>query len=260
MAYPSIGKIDLAFFDAGESGSASTGQLAQAPVTTASSSALTRLRLVERKKVAYAAGGLALLLVALLAWPSRHPKPAPLATPVAVAAPGAPPPVAAPPPVEVPAPEPIAAQAPADDEAEAPDVDKEAASRRGGKGRRGAAAPSAAASKKLLKEGERLLHAEKFPEARSVFEKLTQSKYDRGPALVGLAEVSFQEKNYVQAVKSAQLAADRGGGARARVLQGDANYRLNHFKEAAKAYQDALKLDPTNASAQSGLALANKRM
>ena len=50
----------LAFFERARSGSSSTGQLAQPPVTAASSSALTRLRLVERKEVAYAAGGLAL--------------------------------------------------------------------------------------------------------------------------------------------------------------------------------------------------------
>ena len=47
---------------------------------------------------------------------------------------------------------------------------------------------------------------------------------------------------------------------RARVLLGDAHFRLNQFKEAAKAYEGALKLDPKNASARSGLALANKRM
>ena len=36
--------------------------------------------------------------------------------------------------------------------------------------------------------------------------------------------------------------------------------RLARYKEAAKAYEDALKIDPGNASAKSGLALANKRM
>ena len=112
----------------------------------------------------------------------------------------------------------------------------------------------------MLKEGERLLHLEKFGEARGLFQKASQSKRDRGPALVGLAEISFQEKKYADAVKSAQLAAGQGGGVRARVLQGDANFRLNHFKEAARAYEDALKLDPANPSAKSGLALANKRM
>jgi cytochrome c-type biogenesis protein CcmH/NrfG len=47
---------------------------------------------------------------------------------------------------------------------------------------------------------------------------------------------------------------------RARVLLGDSYFRLNHFKEAARAYEDALKIEPENASAKGGLALANKRM
>jgi len=47
---------------------------------------------------------------------------------------------------------------------------------------------------------------------------------------------------------------------KARVLLGDAHFRLARYKEAAKAYEDALKMDPGNASAKSGLALANKRM
>jgi cytochrome c-type biogenesis protein CcmH/NrfG len=105
-----------------------------------------------------------------------------------------------------------------------------------------------------------MLRAERFAEAREMFQKLARSHRDRGPALVGLAEISFQEKNYAAAVRSARLAADHGGGARARVLLGDAHFRLNHFKEAAKAYEDALKIDPGNASARSGLVLAKKRM
>jgi serine/threonine protein kinase len=127
--------------------------------------------------------------------------------------------------------------------------------------RAGLAAATAADNRKQLEEGERLLRAERFPEAREIFSKLTKSRRDRGPALVGLAEISFQEKNYAEAARSAgQASADRNGGVRARVLLGDALFRLNQFKEAAKAYQDALNLDPHNASARSGLALANKRM
>jgi len=259
MAYPSIGKMDLDFFDAAESGAASTGQPAP-PSPTQSSSVLTRLQMLERKKVVIAAGGLAGLVIAFLVvggLSSKHP---PKSAPVAVA----PPPVVASAVVAPPPSPPLVEAAPAEGEGEVgaaePEPEKEASNRRGARGRRGRAAPSAAESKKLLKEGERLLHAERFPEARSIFEKLTQSKRDRGPALVGLAEISFQEKNYTQAVKSAQLAAERGGGVRARVLQGDANFRLSHFKEAAKAYEDALRLDPGNASAKSGLTLANKRM
>jgi cytochrome c-type biogenesis protein CcmH/NrfG len=105
-----------------------------------------------------------------------------------------------------------------------------------------------------------MLRAERFPEARAIFEKLTKSKRERGQALVGLAEISFQEKKYADAAHTAEKAADLGGGVKARVLLGDAHFRLARYKEAAKAYEDALKIDPANASAKSGLALANKRM
>jgi eukaryotic-like serine/threonine-protein kinase len=122
------------------------------------------------------------------------------------------------------------------------------------------AVPAGAENKRLLVEGERMLRAERFAEAREIFEKLTKSKRERGLALVGLAEISFQEKKYADAARSAELAAERGGGVKARVLLGDAHFRLARYKEAAKAYEDALKIDPGNASAKSGLALAHKRM
>ncbi|HVR61845.1 MAG TPA: tetratricopeptide repeat protein, partial [Polyangia bacterium] len=123
-----------------------------------------------------------------------------------------------------------------------------------------AARATTADNRKLLDEGERLLRAERFVEAREIFTKLTKSRRDKAAALVGLAEIAFQEKHYGDAVRSAKLAASAGGGVRARVLLGDAHFRLNQFNEAARAYEDALKLDPGNASARSGLALANKRM
>jgi tetratricopeptide (TPR) repeat protein len=146
------------------------------------------------------------------------------------------------------------------DSSDSKTADNEPTVRHSGPGRSGRAAGSAAENRKQLEEAERLLRAERFTEARGIFSRLSKSRRDRGPALVGLAEISFQEKHYEDAVKSATRAADRGGGVRARVLLGDAHFRLNQFKEAAKAYEGALKLDPRNASARSGLALANKRM
>ena len=122
------------------------------------------------------------------------------------------------------------------------------------------AGPTPADNKHMLEEGQRLLHAERFSEARTLFEKVAKSKRDRGQALVGLAEISFQEKNYSDVVRSASQAVDRGGGVRARVLLGDAYFRLNQYKDAAKAYGDALKLDPKNVSAKTGLAAASRRM
>ncbi|MBC8134097.1 MAG: tetratricopeptide repeat protein, partial [Deltaproteobacteria bacterium] len=119
---------------------------------------------------------------------------------------------------------------------------------------------SAVDAKKMLTEGEQLLRAQRFAEAREVFTKLIKSKPTRGRALVALAEIAFQEKNYEETIRSAKLAADRGGGARARVLLGDAHFRLSHFQDAATAYGQALQLEPENPSAKSGLALASKRM
>jgi serine/threonine protein kinase len=273
MAYPSIGKIDLAFFEAApKSGPATVGGIApvahQPTAAVGSTSALLgRLRAFERKKVTIAAGGLAALVVlfVVLGVVSSKRKPAPVvinAPPIT--APAAPPPpvAVAPPPVVPPAPEVAQEEEETEDTEVAPEepAPEKGSRRHPDKPARPSASAVAAENKKLLQEGERLLRAERFPEARRVFEKLSQSKKDRGPALVGLAEISFQEKNYAQAVKSAKLAADRGGGVRARVLQGDAHFRLNHFKEAAAAYEAALKLDPANPSAKSGLALATKRM
>jgi Tetratricopeptide repeat len=259
MAYPSLAKIDLDFFDAAPT----TGKLSTVagppPAAHSTGALLTRLRTIERKKVAIGAGGLMGLVVAFVVVGAFSSKgggnaAAPVVAAPVVAAPVAPTPVV-PAPVE-PA-EPVAA-APEEAAPElAPTPEKGAVPARSAKAMRLAAA---AENKHLLAEGERLLRAEKFPEARKAFEKVSQSKHDRGPALVGLAEVAFQEKNYTQAARSAEQAAEHGGGVRARVLEGDAQFRLGHFKESAKAYSDALKLDPANASAKSGLALANKRM
>jgi serine/threonine protein kinase/predicted negative regulator of RcsB-dependent stress response len=123
------------------------------------------------------------------------------------------------------------------------------------------AGASSADDNHLLEEGQRLFRAEQFGEARALFQRVAKSKHDRhGQALIGLAEISFQEKNYADVVHSASQAVDRGGGVRARVLLGDAYFRLNQYKDAAKAYGEALKLDPRNASAKTGLAAASKRM
>ena len=123
-----------------------------------------------------------------------------------------------------------------------------------------AAGPSAAEAKRLLSEADGLLRAQKFGEARLLYAKLAKTKATRGRALVALAEIAFQEKNYEETIRSAKLAAERGGGARARVLLGDAHFRLSHFQDAAAAYGQALRLDPDNTSARSGLALASKRL
>ncbi|HXI55905.1 MAG TPA: protein kinase, partial [Polyangia bacterium] len=229
-----------------------------------------RVRGWDRKKVAIVAAGGAVGLVLALVFGAGSKRPPDIhttAAPVAAPAPSLPLPTSSlPPPPPVPVgEEPKKAEAVEADKESATgkeDADQSATPRASGPKTSSATArgPSAADNRKLLDEGERLLRAERFAEAREIFSKLTKSRRDRASALVGLAEIAFQEKHYGDAVRSAQLAAERGGGVRARVLLGDAHFRLNQYKEAAKAYEDALKLDPDNASARGGLALVNKRM
>lgn len=110
-------------------------------------------------------------------------------------------------------------------------------------------------SEESLHAAQQLLHAQRFDEARSAFGKLLGEKRSRGAAAAGLAKVAFQEKKYKEAVERAKESAKHGGGAQARVLLGDAYFKLERFDEAKKAYNEALKLDPNNRVAGQGLRL-----
>jgi tetratricopeptide (TPR) repeat protein len=110
-----------------------------------------------------------------------------------------------------------------------------------------------------LREARQLLHAQRYVEARTAFEKLLAAKPTKGAALAGLAQIAFQEKNYKEAVERAKESARTGGGVEARVLLGDAYFKLDRFEEAKKAYNEALKLDPNNRVAGQGLRLVESQ-
>ena len=118
---------------------------------------------------------------------------------------------------------------------------------------------SQAETSKTLQEGRDFLRAQRFDEARAAFERLVQAGKSRGPALVGLAKIAFQKHEYQEAVDRAREGARAGGGAEARVVLGDAYFRLEKFPEARKAYEDALKLDPDNRTARQNLELVERR-
>jgi serine/threonine-protein kinase len=110
-----------------------------------------------------------------------------------------------------------------------------------------------------LRAAQQLLHAQRYEEAQGAFGRLLANRQSRGAAAAGLARIAFQEKKYKEAVDRAKESARFGGGAEARVLLGDAYFKLEKFEEAKKAYSDALKLDPNNRVAGQGLRLVESQ-
>jgi tetratricopeptide (TPR) repeat protein len=117
------------------------------------------------------------------------------------------------------------------------------------------ATPSTKELDESLHQAQQLLHAQRYDEARAAFGKLLVLKPTKRAAAVGLAQIAFQEKDYKQAVDRAKESVRLGGGVEARVLLGDAYFKLQKYEEAKKAYNEALKLDPNNKVAGQGLRL-----
>jgi serine/threonine protein kinase len=209
-----------------------------------------RLFLLAGGAIGAVAAGLILLGRAL---PGRRPD---AATPVVVTVVNQPP-VAAP---VAPAPEP-AVMLDAGVEAGAPEPTPAAgsegteSSKHEPSGRPARSSPTPKELGESLHEAQLLLHAQRYDEARAAFGKLLALKQTKRAAAAGLASIAFQEKDYKQAVERAKESVRLGGGVEARVLLGDAYFKLQKFEEAKKAYNEALKLDPNNKVAGQGLRL-----
>jgi serine/threonine protein kinase len=111
----------------------------------------------------------------------------------------------------------------------------------------------------LVVEAQKLSGAQNYDEAVLAFKKLLVVPSKRTIALVGLAQIAFQQKNYIEAAQQARLAVKAGGGVDARILLGDAYFKLDRFEAAKRAYTEALKLDPENRIVQQNLLLIEKR-
>ncbi len=144
-------------------------------------------------------------------------------------------------------------------EAEPSAENGETGKREGSSSRGRPAATAAKQTEESLRAAQQLLHAQRYDEARAAFGQLSSIKQARGAAASGLAQIAFQEKRYKEAVERAKESARFGGGAEARVLQGDAYFKLQKFDEARKAYTEALKLDPNNRVAGQGLRLVESQ-
>ncbi|HEY0707038.1 MAG TPA: protein kinase [Polyangia bacterium] len=125
---------------------------------------------------------------------------------------------------------------------------------------RGTGQLAAADRKRMLEEAKTLLWAQRFDEARAVYDKLLEKKPRQSSALLGLAQVAFQENKYPEAAKRAQQSVAAGGGIEALLVLGDAHFRLSQYPEARKAYVKALEINPTHEVAKRMLDLVQRRL
>jgi serine/threonine protein kinase len=153
--------------------------------------------------------------------------------------------------------EPEASKEPEDSKESEPGAENSEPNRRVGAG--GAGRIPTKQVEEDLRAAQQLLHAQRYEEARGAFGRLLGNKQSRGAAAAGLGQIAFQEKRYKEAVERAKESARFGGGSEARVLLGDAYFKLERFDEAKKAYVDALKLDPNNRVAGQGLRLVESQ-
>jgi tetratricopeptide (TPR) repeat protein len=105
-----------------------------------------------------------------------------------------------------------------------------------------------------------MLKAQRYQEATDAFKHLLALRRERGMALVGLGSIAFQQKSYADALSRGKEAVKAGGGVEARLLLGDAYFKLQKYDEAKRAYDGALRLDPANDTARRGLELASRRL
>jgi serine/threonine protein kinase len=121
-----------------------------------------------------------------------------------------------------------------------------------------------APARQLLKNAQTMLKAQRYEEAGEAFKRLLGNRRERGPALVGLANIAFQKQNYADAVARAREASKAGGGIEAYLLLGDSLFKLGKYADAKTAYEDALGLRTGSESAKkrarAGLDLASRRM
>jgi serine/threonine protein kinase len=114
------------------------------------------------------------------------------------------------------------------------------------------------AARQKLTEARRLLQAGRYSDARAAFSRLTDGK-ERGPALVGLAEVAFQQQSYGDAARLAQRAVTAGAGVPAHVLLGNCYFRLSRYSDAIAEYKIVLKAQPGHSEARRGLDAAERK-
>jgi len=110
----------------------------------------------------------------------------------------------------------------------------------------------------LLKRARKAKNKLKWAKARELFSRVSKGRYYRAGGLLGLAEIAFQTKDTVAAIRYASRARKAGAGDAARMLLGHAYFKQKKFSKALREYERVLKRNPANQEAQ-GAARAARR-
>jgi serine/threonine protein kinase len=115
-----------------------------------------------------------------------------------------------------------------------------------------------AESRQKLQAARAALASRHFPEAEALFNELVAAS-DKGAGYTGLGEVAFERGNLEEAVRWGKRAVDAGGGVPARMVLGNAYFKLKKYDDAIAEYRNVLRVDAGHAEAQANLAAAQAR-
>jgi tetratricopeptide (TPR) repeat protein len=115
-------------------------------------------------------------------------------------------------------------------------------------------------ARRKLGEARQALQAGQFAQAETLFNQVRGMNLEIPAVTTGLAEVAFQRGDYGEAARIGRRAASVGGGVPARMVVGNALFKLGKIDEAIQQYQEILRIDNRHGEAKSNLkaALARK--
>ncbi len=128
-----------------------------------------------------------------------------------------------------------------------PDAKKAAPPRRSNVPRSGAEA------RDLIKKADDLVRKRKYADAQKLYSRVLKSKFSRKDALLGQANVYYKTGKFKKVIGPAKDAIKIGGGNKARMLVGNAYFRMGQYNKAKLHYEAVLRVDRNHGSARKAL-------
>ncbi len=104
-----------------------------------------------------------------------------------------------------------------------------------------------------LKRASALLRERKYADAKNLYEQILKSPFRKREAMLGRANVAYKTGKYNEVVELAREAIPLGGGNTARMLVGNAYFRMGRYAEAKVFYRAVLRADTNHRSARKAL-------